>query len=108
MICLIPLIIIFIVLVVCVLKFGTYDIGTGRAGATGLAISFVTEEDSAIFPELVDYLRKKNQPIPIDLERHKAVKEASQLSKFKAEENEDGTIAPTEFKMILRVCSIVK
>ena len=32
------------------------------------------------------------------------MKEASQLSKFKGEENEDGTVNPTEFKMIFYVC----
>ena len=53
---------------------------------------------------MVDYLREKNQSIPFELERHKAVKEASQLSKFKVEENEDGTVNPTEFKMIFYVC----
>ena len=53
---------------------------------------------------MVNYLREKNQSIPFELERHKAVKEASQLSKFKDEENEDGTVNPTEFKMIFYVC----
>lgn len=78
-------------------------VGTGRAGARGLAISFVTEEDSAIFPDLVDYLQKKKQAIPFELEKHRVVKEANQLSKFK-EENEEGNGISTEFKMISLVC----
>lgn len=81
------------------LEYYIHRIGrTGRAGATGLAISFVTEEDSPLFPELVDYLRKKNQTIPFELEKHRAVREANQLSKFKGEDGEEGVA--TEFKMI--------
>ena len=78
-----------------------WGVGTGRAGATGLAISLVTEKDSALFPDLVDYLKKEKQQIPIDLERHKVVREASQLSKV-ADTQEEG--AMMEFKMIWGVC----
>jgi pre-mRNA-splicing ATP-dependent RNA helicase PRP28 len=82
------------------LEYYIHRIGrTGRAGATGLAISLVTEADQAIFPELVDYLKQKNQKIPMELERHKAVREAAEVSKFKGDEEQ----APTEFKMILTV-----
>lgn len=71
---------------------------TGRAGASGLAISLVTEADSALFPELVEFLRKTKQSIPPELERHRAVREAGQLSSFAGDESAD----PTEFKMICR------
>ena len=82
------------------LEYYIHRIGrTGRAGATGLAISLVTEADQAIFPELVDYLKQKNQKIPMELERHKAVREAAEVSKFKGDEEQ----APTEFKMISTV-----
>ena len=82
------------------LEYYIHRIGrTGRAGATGLAISLVTEADQAIFPELVDYLKQKNQKIPMELERHKAVREAAEVSKFKGDEEQ----APTEFKMIWAV-----
>ena len=56
------------------LEYYIHRIGrTGRAGATGLAISLVTEADQALFPELVEYLKQKKQKIPYELERHKAV-----------------------------------
>ena len=45
----------------------------------------------------MDYLKKEKQQIPIDLERHKVVREASQLSKV-ADTQEEG--AMMEFKMI--------
>ena len=84
------------------LEYYIHRIGrTGRAGATGLAISLVTDADQALFPELVEYLKQKKQKIPYELERHKAVREANEVSKFKGEE-EPGD--PTEFKMILIVC----
>ena len=70
---------------------------TGRAGAAGLAISLVTEKDSALFPDLVNYLKKEKQQIPVELERHRTVREANQLSKLK--EEDEGTVS-TEFKMI--------
>ena len=69
---------------------------TGRAGASGLAISLVTEADSALFPELVEFLKKTKQNVPQELERHRTVREAGQLSSFVGDENAD----PTEFKMI--------
>ena len=57
------------------LEYYIHRIGrTGRAGATGLAISLVTEADQALFPELVEYLKQKKQKIPYELERHKAVR----------------------------------
>ena len=74
-----------------------YSVGTGRAGAAGLAISLVTEKDSALFPDLVNYLKKEKQQIPVELERHRTVREANQLSKLK--EEDEGTVS-TEFKMI--------
>ena len=73
---------------------------TGRAGASGLAISLVTEDDNALFPDLVEYLRKMKQDIPPELERHKVVREASQLSRVGGDESGN----PMEFKMIWRVC----
>ena len=57
----------------------------------------MTEKDSALFPDLVEYLKKEKQQIPVDLERHKVVREASQLSKV-ADTQEEG--ATMEFKMI--------
>ena len=60
----------------------------------------MTEKDSALFPELVEYLQKKKQSIPAELLHHKSVREASQLSKYKDESEETN---PTEFKMILTV-----
>ena len=88
------------------LEYYVHRIGrTGRAGATGLAISLVTEGDSAIFPDLVNYLREKKQSIPFELERHRAVFEANQISKFKSEEGDEGMPSMSEFKMILCICS---
>ena len=69
---------------------------TGRAGATGRAISLVTEDDQALFPELVDYLKQKGQRIPEELARHKVVREAMEVAHYKADEKTD----PTEFRMI--------
>ena len=57
----------------------------------------MTEKDSALFPDLVEYLKKEKQQIPIDLERHKVVREASQLSRMAEVQEEGGTM---EFKMI--------
>ena len=69
---------------------------TGRAGEEGSAISLVTEGDQALFPDLVNYLKKKGQKIPSELERHKVVREAMEVSQYKAEEN----AGQTEFRMI--------
>ena len=85
------------------LEYYIHRIGrTGRAGATGLAISLVTEEDNALFPDLVDYLRRKKQSIPFELERHRSVREANQLSSFKTEGDEVPDMS--DFKMISFVC----
>lgn len=46
----------------------THRIGrTGRAGRSGVAISFVTPEDSGLFPELKKILLSSNNPIPNEL-----------------------------------------
>ena len=54
-------------------------VGTGRAGNSGHAISFVTEDDQDLFPDLVAFLKKTNQHVPFELEKHKAVRDANQL-----------------------------
>ncbi|EAZ51454.1 U5 snRNP 100 kD protein [Cryptosporidium parvum Iowa II] len=46
----------------------THRIGrTGRAGKNGIAISFITPEDSGLFPELKKILLTSNNPIPNEL-----------------------------------------
>lgn len=40
---------------------------TGRAGATGVAVSFFTEKSSRMAKELIGILRKANQPVPPEL-----------------------------------------
>lgn len=45
---------------------------TGRAGAKGLAISLVTEEDSHIFYDLKQQLISTGNAVPPELEQHPA------------------------------------
>jgi len=53
----------------------THRIGrTGRAGNKGLAISFITPEDSEIFYDLCQFLKTSNQIIPPELNNHPASK----------------------------------
>lgn len=48
----------------------THRIGrTGRAGKSGSAITFLTNDDNAILPALRTYLESTNQPIPPELDR---------------------------------------
>lgn len=49
----------------------THRIGrTGRAGKSGVAISFITPEDSGLFPELKKILLSSNNPIPNELKNY--------------------------------------
>ena len=53
----------------------THRIGrTGRAGRRGLAISFCTEEDSALFYDLKQLLLSTHNVVPLDLSNHPASK----------------------------------
>ncbi|KEP63213.1 UNVERIFIED_CONTAM: DEAD-family helicase [Hammondia hammondi] len=53
----------------------THRIGrTGRAGRKGLAISFLTEEDSGIFYDLKQLLVSTNNIVPLELAHHPATK----------------------------------
>ncbi|PFH35485.1 DEAD-family helicase [Besnoitia besnoiti] len=53
----------------------THRIGrTGRAGRKGLAISFLTDEDSAIFYDLKQLLLSTNNIVPLELAHHPATK----------------------------------
>jgi len=47
---------------------------TGRAGKKGTATSFVTDQDTHIYFDLVQKLKEANQYIPPELERHEASK----------------------------------
>lgn len=47
---------------------------TGRAGMKGLATSFLTEEDSAIFYDLKQLLQSTNNVVPHELANHPATK----------------------------------
>lgn len=47
---------------------------TGRAGKKGVAISFLTEEDSPIYFDLVKVMRTTNSPVPLELLSHPASK----------------------------------
>lgn len=40
---------------------------TGRAGATGVSVSFFTEKSSKMAKELISLLREANQIVPPDL-----------------------------------------
>eukprot|EP00917_Polyrhabdina_sp_WS-2016_P029907 GHVP01063697.1.p1 GENE.GHVP01063697.1~~GHVP01063697.1.p1 ORF type:complete len:773 (+),score=151.21 GHVP01063697.1:210-2321(+) len=53
----------------------THRIGrTGRAGKKGLAISFLTEEDSPVFYDLKQFLLSTNNLVPSELAHHPAAK----------------------------------
>lgn len=53
----------------------THRIGrTGRAGKSGVAITFLTLEDTHVFYDLKQMLQKSNSPIPSELSRHEATK----------------------------------
>jgi len=53
----------------------THRIGrTGRAGKTGTAISFLTDNDRDIFFDLKQFLEKTHQPVPRELQNHEAAK----------------------------------
>lgn len=43
---------------------------TGRMGQKGTAISFITDEDQAILPQIVSYLQKTSQKIPEELKEY--------------------------------------
>lgn len=47
---------------------------TGRAGKKGVAVSFLTEEDSPIYFDLVKVMRSTNSPVPLELQNHPASK----------------------------------
>ena len=51
----------------------THRIGrTGRAGKTGLATSFLTEEDQGIMAAIKQYLESTGNSVPDKLARHPA------------------------------------
>jgi len=71
----------------------THRIGrTGRAGQSGLATSFCTEDDEKIFYDLVQMLRLSNQPVPPQLAAHDA-------AKFKPGTIPEGGAAPSKPKI---------
>lgn len=43
---------------------------TGRAGRKGKVVTFLTNDDSPLFGDLITYLRKNEQQIPKELEEH--------------------------------------
>lgn len=45
---------------------------TGRAGKSGIATTYLTDEDSDVMFELKNYLESTNAAIPIALSRHPA------------------------------------
>ncbi len=53
----------------------THRIGrTGRAGMKGVAISFITNEDSDIMYDLKQMLQTTNNPVPSELAHHPAAR----------------------------------
>ncbi len=47
---------------------------TGRAGKKGLAYTFLTKQDEAIFYDLKEFLIKNGQYIPPELDQHEAAR----------------------------------
>ncbi|KAK3265261.1 Envelope glycoprotein gp160, partial [Cymbomonas tetramitiformis] len=53
----------------------THRIGrTGRAGKQGTATTFLTNDDSEVFYDLVAFLKSANAPVPPELARHEGAK----------------------------------
>lgn len=45
---------------------------TGRAGESGLAVTYITNDDAAVLYDLRQYLLQSHQKVPPELDRHEA------------------------------------
>ncbi|KAL8271235.1 hypothetical protein Esti_004896 [Eimeria stiedai] len=63
---------------------------TGRAGKKGVAVSFLTEDDSPIYFDLVKVMKSTSSPVPLELQNHPA-------SKVKGGNKESVPVKPIHF-----------
>lgn len=64
---------------------------TGRAGKTGISISFFTEDDESLIPELIPILQESQQEIPEEFEAFMSSRRAARANALRGSGNRRGS-----------------